>query len=130
MTLWFKACCMAALAMAHLPAGADSLAPKSAQALEGRWWLFAEGAPGQGCALQLLAGGRLEYPSSGCGAQWLGKAPTGWMTKPDGLALLSEERRTLLVLNPHSADHYRGRTRGGAVLWLTKGQALAKPAGK
>lgn len=130
MTLWFKACCLAALAMVNLPVGATSLAPKSAQSLEGSWWLFVEGQPEQGCVLQLRAAGQVERHPANCAARWLGQVPTGWVSKPDGLALLNEERRTLLVFNPDSGSRYRGRTRVGNVMWLERRQAQPGAAGE
>jgi hypothetical protein len=88
--------------------------------LAGEWVLYPEGEAGQACVLQLQAGGRVDSGSASCAVAWLGQPVAGWASKPDGLALSADNRRTLVVLNPAGSGRYRGSTRQGLVLSLER----------
>lgn len=117
MTSWFEVVRASVLGLVMLaplgPGGAwaSSLPPASARAVAGPWRLVLDGQR-QPCVLHLAPDGAAASDPPGCEAGVLRRQGMArWLSKPDGLALINGEGRTLLFLNPVPGGRYLGYSR-------------------
>ncbi|AXO89223.1 peptidase [Pseudomonas parafulva] len=110
---------IALISMTEVGMASSLLLPSAAQ-LAGRWQLYPQPRPAEGCALRLEAEQGTLDGDLACAQALLGLRPGSWLVTPDTLALVGADGSTVVHFSRQQVDRYTGTVPGGEVLVLER----------